>query len=708
MQLLSDLQQLEKLYGPDARDMIATFCAESGNLCDDMEDLLLEMGSPPQTNEYNRLMRDMHTMKGITAQSGLKSLSHLIHGIEDHLVPFKGRSDVDLQPAIASFVSFIDQLRQFIQMVAQPLDPVSMDTIWNALEISGKSLTRSLTDCQNGVKTATRDLDKPAENKDVQRTLSYSLDTQTFDHILKSLEQALMKQYQQGNSPEALESVRILQEAIFSLISARTSSGKSLGNKLKRLLRDTADNLAKDIDFHVIGFEERLDNNLLMTLSECLGHLIKNGADHGVELPEDRTAAGKPAQASMTLEHKKLGDRTIVTLSDDGRGIDPDRVALLAISKGLITEADANRMTSYEKQELVFRAGFSTKAEATEISGRGVGMDAVSHEVSRVGGKLTFESIKGKGTTFYMEFPAPYQLEVMGIFRYRGRSFALPTKFVRGIVLDAELVELEFGTARLAGHDETYTLLRLSDIDANRDHDHFRPLILLELAGAPCAVMVDEYCATQSLFVLPISASQDLPVYMRGAASDPIWGSIFCIDCVELERNLNLYIPTEHSLETIAEPMPEQEIAMKSFTPLNGQKASKAQILSAIEGPIFLQRMGMLLEPLKDKSDLQDAVLNFIAAEVDEVKDTMEPINDPDELQYLVAIAYTNFKTKWIQYNTKMNYMIEGGLEPSLQDVYKTSSLSHLLDLLEPLTHPDAVRAVTFTLGQTIRELNAA
>jgi hypothetical protein len=147
---------------------------------------------------------------------------------------------------------------------------------------------------------------------------------------------------------------------------------------------------------------------------------------------------------------------------------------------------------------------------------------------------------------------------------------------------------------------------------------------------------------------------------------------------------------------------------VKTFAPLQGHKASKEEILSALEGSRFLHRMAMLLEPLKDSPEIQDAVLSYIAMQVDEVKDTMDPIEDPDELHYLVAIAYTQFKTKWIQYNSKMNYMIEAGLEPTVFDIYKTSSLSHLLDLLEPLTHPDAVRAVTMTLGQTIRELHAA
>lgn len=695
VRLLEEIQHLEQQFGADAREMMATFEQEALKLCDDTEDLILDMSRPAQPTEFNHLMRNLHTLKGITAQSGLKSLSHLIHTIEDQMVGFKDRSDCDLHGASASFVSFLDNLRHLVQIAQNPGNEEALISIGSTLEVSVKSLIRSLQECQSGNKTQGADVNTNVESKDVQRALSYSLDTATFDHILKSLEQALMKQYE-SKAPEALASIQILQEAGFNLIAARTSPGKTLANKLKRLLRDTADKLGKDIEFQVIGFDERIDNNLLMALSECLGHMIKNSADHGLERPEQRVSQGKLSQGHLTLEHKKLGDRTLVTLRDDGGGIDPDRVAQIAIQKGLISAADAMRMTSYEKQELIFKPGFSTKAEASEISGRGVGMDAVIHEVNRIGGKLTFESEKGRGTTFFMEFPAPYQLEVMAIFRYQNRTFALPTRFVRGIVLDPELIELEFGTARLKGDDETYTLLALRDIDQNSNVEHFRPLILLELAGAPCALMVDAYCAAQSIFVLPLSAAQDLPVYLRGAASDASWGPIYCIDCVELERNLNVYIP---------EP---EDTNVKTFAPLQGYKASKEEILSALEGSRFLHRMAMLLEPLKDSPEIQDAVLSYIAMQVDEVKDTMDPIQDPDELHYLVAIAYTQFKTKWIQYNTKMNYMIEAGLEPTVLDIYKTSSLSHLLDLLEPLTHPDAVRAVTQTLGQTIRELHAA
>ncbi len=719
MQLLDDLKILQKNFGSDAAEMLKTFREEALSLADDTEELLLEMSQPPQTVEFNHLMRNMHTLKGITAQTGFVYLSKIIHSIEDQLVQLKDQKLTNLSSGRASFVQFIDILRSFILRLEDPNYIEAIKIISNEIEISSKALIRSLQESEEAQTTVENRNPAPSETKEATRALSYSLENKTFDKILAAMEAVLVKLFQKGEDADTMDALKILQEAVFNLISARTSSGKTLSTKFKRLVKDTQDKLGKNISFQVNGFDTRIDNNLLMALSECMGHMLKNSVDHGVELPDERQAAGKAPAAQMTLEHQKLGDRTIVTLSDDGRGLDPEKITAIAIQKGLITRQQADQMTSYEKQELIFRPGFSTKAEATEISGRGVGMDAVIHEINRVGGKLTFSSQKGQGTVFHMEFPAPYQLEPMTIFRYQSRSYAVPARFVRGFILDPELVTLQFGTAQLLNQEETYTLLALTAIDAQANQEAFRPLILLELAGAPCALMIDAYCTTQSIFVIPISGSQALPPYLRGAASDPLWGAIFCIDCVEIERNLNSYIPSTDVQDTASTAIDEDrssthtlphpsESVMKPFVPLQGRKATKVEILNVLEGQPFLQKMGRLVSTIEENADLQDAVLNYIAREVDDFKDSIDSVNDIDELQYLLAICYTQVKAKWIQFNTKLNYMNENGLEPAMVDIYKAASLTQLLDLIEPLTHPDAVRTIAITLGQTFRELNEA
>lgn len=136
VQLLDEIRHLEQQFGADAREMMATFEQEALKLCDDTEDLILDMSRPAQPTEFNHLMRNLHTMKGIIAQSGLKSLSHLIHTIEDQMVRFKERPDTDLNEASASFVSFLDNLRRFVQLAQNPGDSEAIISIGSTLEVS--------------------------------------------------------------------------------------------------------------------------------------------------------------------------------------------------------------------------------------------------------------------------------------------------------------------------------------------------------------------------------------------------------------------------------------------------------------------------------------------------------------------------------------------------------------------------------------------
>ncbi len=145
---------------------------------------------------------------------------------------------------------------------------------------------------------------------------------------------------------------------------------------------------------------------------------------------------------------------------------------------------------------------------------------------------------------------------------------------------------------------------------------------------------------------------------------------------------------------------------MKRFVPLSGKKTTKTDLLMSFEGQILEKKIQDISRIFQNDRQLIDAVLDKMAKEIDAVLITASPINDIDELQYLLAIIYTQLKSKWILFNTKINYMIEAGIDPSDDDVYTASALTHVLDLIEPLTHPDAVRTVTQTLGQQLRDIN--
>lgn len=193
-----------------------------------------------------------------------------------------------------------------------------------------------------------------------------------------------------------------LQEQI---MKARMLPVAQVFNRFPRMVRDLAQKLGKEIDFIVEGHETELDRNVIEVIGDPLIHLIRNAADHGIESPEDRAAAGKPRAGTLRLKASYMENHIIITVQDDGRGIDPARLRAKAVEKGLLDREVAERMTDREALNLIFTAGFSTAGEVSDLSGRGVGMDIVRNQIEQINGSVEVESTPGAGTTFTIKLP---------------------------------------------------------------------------------------------------------------------------------------------------------------------------------------------------------------------------------------------------------------------------------------------------------------
>ena len=172
---------------------------------------------------------------------------------------------------------------------------------------------------------------------------------------------------------------------------------------MPRILRELASSTVKHVRLEVSGESTELDKTVIERLGEPLTHLIRNAVDHGIEPADERIAAGKPAEGTLTLSAEHRSGRILIRIGDDGKGIDRDRVFAKAVEKGLITPDTV--MTKEEIDLLIFAPGFSTAAQITNVSGRGVGMDVVRQNVKDLGGRITIESEPGSGTTFTLTLP---------------------------------------------------------------------------------------------------------------------------------------------------------------------------------------------------------------------------------------------------------------------------------------------------------------
>ncbi|WP_135806967.1 chemotaxis protein CheA [Halorussus marinus] len=237
---------------------------------------------------------------------------------------------------------------------------------------------------------------------------------------------------------------------------------KKVVDKFPRLVRDLARSQDKDIDFEMEGTDIELDRTILDEISDPLMHLLRNAADHGVESPDEREAAGKPREGNIRLRGFRERDRVTIEVEDDGRGIDPDAIRDKAVEEDVMTREEADGLDDQEAQELIFHAGFSTTEEVTDVSGRGVGMDVVRDTVTRLDGTIEVDSEPGEGTTIGLSLPVTVAIVKILFVQSGDEEYGIPIKNVDEIrrMEDVKTVEGE----EVVTHDDTvYPLVRLGE-----------------------------------------------------------------------------------------------------------------------------------------------------------------------------------------------------------------------------------------------------
>ncbi len=281
---------------------------------------------------------------------------------------------------------------------------------------------------------------KPAAAKPAQATQtsqSVRIDLAKLDKLIDGvgelvIAQAMLTQRIENEGFAHIEELAMLDTLVRDIqehaMAFRAQPISSVFGRVPRLLRELAGNTGKHVKLEVTGETTELDKTVIERLSEPMTHLIRNAVDHGIETPADRTAAGKDAEGTLTLAAEQKAGRIVIEISDDGRGIDREKVLAKAIKNGLITE-DAE-LSDDEVNQLVFAPGFSTAAQVSNISGRGVGMDVVKQNVKELGGRIGIESTPGQGTTFSLALPLTLAISDGMIVQVGDQSLVIPLAHV--------------------------------------------------------------------------------------------------------------------------------------------------------------------------------------------------------------------------------------------------------------------------------------
>jgi two-component system, chemotaxis family, sensor kinase CheA len=361
-----------------------------------------------------------------------------------------------------------------------------------------------------------------AATADIASRTTIRVNVETLDHLMTMVSELVLTRNQ------LMEIARSQTDAVFKMPLQRLSNitaelqdavmktrMQPIGAawaKLPRLVRDLSVELRKEIDLETTGSETEIDRHVLELIRDPLTHMIRNSADHGIEQPEDRVLVGKKRRGVIRVAAFQEGGYIILEISDDGRGIDKARVIKKALQQGLLTEDAVSRMSDSQIYKLIFRAGFSTAENVTNVSGRGVGMDVVATNVEQIGGTLDVHSTMGRGTTISIKIPVTLAIAAALIVEVAKSRFAIPQIAVMELVRardgsDAR-VESVSGAKVLRLREQLLPLASLRtllEVGGGSEADDKGFIVVCQVAGRRFGLIVDSVLQTEEIVVKPVS-----------------------------------------------------------------------------------------------------------------------------------------------------------------------------------------------------------
>jgi len=295
---------------------------------------------------------------------------------------------------------------------------------------------------------------------------------------------------------------RIMNDLQKSVMKIRMVPVEHLFRRFPRVVRDVAKSCGKEVNLVVTGQDTDLDKSILDMLAEPLAHLVRNAVDHGIESPAERINDGKPAHGTVTLDAYHQGNQIVIEVSDDGRGIDRERLIAKAVDRGLIKPGDAAVLGEADVNNLIFHPGLSTADQVTAISGRGVGMDVVKTVLEKLKGAVTIRTTAGKGTTFYLKVPLTLAIIKALLFRVGDRLYAVPLASV------VEITRTTQGALhRVDNHDvmqlrsEVLMLLHLHRLEKEQSETDKMFVVVISTGERKFGLVVDQLVGEEELVI---------------------------------------------------------------------------------------------------------------------------------------------------------------------------------------------------------------
>ncbi|MDH5354184.1 MAG: chemotaxis protein CheA [Gammaproteobacteria bacterium] len=348
------------------------------------------------------------------------------------------------------------------------------------------------------------------------------VDTSRLDDIMNLVGELVLARNRLNTLKESFEDERV-HKAISNLdvvtgdlqtavMKTRMQPVKKVFGRFPRVVRDLARSLQKEVSLQMVGEETDLDKNLVEALAEPLVHLVRNSVDHGVETPDVREAAGKPREGTVILAAQQEGDHILLSITDDGAGMDPEILRNKVIEKGLMDADSASRLDDKGCFDLIFMPGLTTKQKITDVSGRGVGMDVVKTKISQLNGTIDIDSELGKGTVLKIKVPLTLAILPTLMVQLGSRKFALPLSNVSEIfelsskktrVVDGKEVVMNRGKAPPVFHLRKWLLNGSADLEPTGESPQ---VIMVQVANSFVGLVVDQVIGQEEVVIKPLGA----------------------------------------------------------------------------------------------------------------------------------------------------------------------------------------------------------
>ncbi|MDC8754425.1 chemotaxis protein CheA [Erythrobacter sp. sf7] len=532
-------------------DLLAEFIAETREMLEASGgEIVAWEANPDDRARLDTIFRFVHTVKGNCGFFDFPRLAALSHAAEDALADCRaGRRDPD-HALVSAVLAIIDRIAAMVDAIEAgeeypeggdealiaALDVTRETLLEDELE-EGKQGSNPPRNAQNGPSFRQDDDQTRARRADGnaagQRTIR--LPVELLDRVMSGVSDMVLARNdlahrlrQAGNQPtidgpfERLTA--ILSDVRDAITRMRMQRIETLFGVLPRLVRDLSAELGKQVMVDLDGGDVELDREMIETIRDPLTHLIRNAIDHGIEAPSARHAAGKREIGLLAIAARQSGNTIAILISDDGRGLDEEKIAAKALATGLITPAERAGMSRDKLLNLIFEPGFSTADAVSAVSGRGVGLDVVRQNLEKVGGSIKVTSAPGEGTQFALQIPLTLSIIAGLTVEVAGQRFAIPQGYVEEIV-QASAAALDFtrmGEAALVTfRGNRIPCLMLADVLGLEACDlsaRDLTLVLLRLAsGDLFALVVERINSHGDLVVKPLAPAVMKPGLYAGS-----------------------------------------------------------------------------------------------------------------------------------------------------------------------------------------------